>query len=64
MGTRNEEGFYYTKEKGGLIKHTQPMELYKSKRECYKLILNSNEALGPGTYNPKLPQDKAERIKS
>ena len=49
-----EQGVYYTRENGSLIKHTQPLALDKTMKEGIMYNKEQVENVGPGYYQPKL----------
>lgn len=56
---QGENKFYYTRENGGLKQYNQPLSLSTTTREGFKLNkgVGSIANIGPGYYNPALPQD-------
>ena len=50
--SKQEPGFYFTRDKGGLTKHIQPLKLDKTKRQDWQLAATNP---GPGKYDPILP---------
>ena len=57
QGAKNNQNVYYTREKGGLKQHNQPLSLGKTVREGVILNKDAVENMGPGHYQPTLQQD-------
>ena len=49
--SKPEQGVYYTKEKGGYMKHQQTYAIDKTTRNIFSA--GTNPATGPGCYEPK-----------
>ena len=57
QGAQNKQNVYYTREKGGLKQHNQPLSLGKTVRQGVILNKDAVENTGPGHYQPTLQQD-------
>lgn len=58
--SKQEAGYYFTRDKGGLTKHIQPLKLDKTKRQEWH---QTELVPGPGKYDPIATQD-VSRVKT